>query len=94
MKKIRTYPEMNEKILGILRLSEEPVQLYAAQRIEELEEEVSRTGRWIVRETDCGDYKVSHLICSECGQEAMYDESHIYTPTKHCPGCGVKMENG
>jgi uncharacterized membrane protein len=31
------YPEMNEKIVSILRISDEPAHLYAADRIEELE---------------------------------------------------------
>ena len=39
MAEVRTYAEMNEKIVGILRLSDLPVDLYAAQRIEELEKE-------------------------------------------------------
>lgn len=34
---IHTYPEMNQKIKDILRLGEEPMLLYAAARIEELE---------------------------------------------------------
>jgi len=38
----KTYPEMNEKIKGILRLFNDPPQVYAAQRIEELESEVAR----------------------------------------------------
>lgn len=38
MEKMKTYPEMNRKILEILRLNNEnPVALYAAARIEELE---------------------------------------------------------
>lgn len=32
-----TYDEMNSQLVGILRLSEEPLMLYSAQRIEELE---------------------------------------------------------
>ena len=37
---IHTYPEMNREIIGLLRLNpENPVDLYAAQRIEELESE-------------------------------------------------------
>lgn len=34
---MNTYPEMNAKIVGILRASGDPTCLYAAQRIEELE---------------------------------------------------------
>ena len=39
---MNTYPEMNEKIAGMLRLGNEEnaIALYAAQRIEELEHEV------------------------------------------------------
>ena len=37
-----TYPEMNTKIVGILRWGGDPMALYAAQRIEELEAEVKR----------------------------------------------------
>jgi len=40
---MHTYPEMNAKIVGILRIGgdENPVTLYAAARIEELEREVA-----------------------------------------------------
>ena len=31
------YPEMNNKIVDLLRMGDTPVELYAAQRIEELE---------------------------------------------------------
>mgnify|MGYP000101804264 CR=1 FL=1 len=34
---MNTYPEMNEKIVGILKVSDEPHHLYAAQLIEELQ---------------------------------------------------------
>ena len=37
---INTYKKMNEEIKNILRVGESPTGLYAAQRIEELEEEV------------------------------------------------------
>ncbi len=36
--KIETYPEMNKRIVEILRLGYEPMDLYAAARIEELEQ--------------------------------------------------------
>ena len=41
---MNTYPEMNEKIVAILRLADEEnvVAFYAATRIEELEHEVGR----------------------------------------------------
>ena len=38
MDRIKTYPEMNDKIVSLLRMSDEPVQLYAAQYIEELKQ--------------------------------------------------------
>ncbi len=34
---MKTYPYLNEKIVEILRLSDNPACLYAAQRIEDLE---------------------------------------------------------
>lgn len=40
MADITTYPEMNKKIVSLLRLSDDPMQLYAAQLIEELRQEV------------------------------------------------------
>ena len=39
---INTYLEMNEKIVGFLRISDNPCDLYAAQYIEELRAELSR----------------------------------------------------
>ena len=40
MSGIKTYPEMNAKIVGLLELGDEPMPLYAAQRIRELEAEL------------------------------------------------------
>ena len=40
--KIKTYPEMNEKIVDILRISDAPDKLYAAQYIEDLHAENER----------------------------------------------------
>ena len=39
---MNTYPEMNEKIVGLLELSDDPMHLYAAQRIKELEQQVAQ----------------------------------------------------
>lgn len=39
-KRVRTYQGMNDKIVSIMRMSDDPPDLYAAQRIEELEAEV------------------------------------------------------
>lgn len=41
MIQIKTYPEMNEIIKNLLRLSDEPMNLYILARIEELEKQVS-----------------------------------------------------
>jgi hypothetical protein len=38
---MNTYPEMNAKIVGLLRLSDNPECLYAAQRIEDLEDRIN-----------------------------------------------------
>lgn len=43
---ITLYPEMNAKIKDILRLGNDPVCLYAAARIEQLEKELE----WLERE--------------------------------------------
>lgn len=42
IKGITLYPEMNAKIKDILRVSNDPVCLYAAARIEQLERELER----------------------------------------------------
>lgn len=60
MSTIRTYPEMNAKIVTFLRLSEDPIQLYAAQLIEEL----------MAEKKPAGEDKMSDLI-----QHVGYDEA-------------------
>lgn len=40
--KINTYPEMNKKIVEYLRIGESQVDMYAAARIEELEEQLKQ----------------------------------------------------
>lgn len=42
IKEITLYPEMNAKIKDILRTGNDPVCLYAAARIEQLEKELER----------------------------------------------------
>lgn len=59
---IRTYPEMNEKIVSLLRLSEDPLQLYAAQLIEEL----------LTEKKQPRDEKLSDLI-----QHVGYDDAQL-----------------
>lgn len=39
---VHCYPEMNARIVELLRISGSPIHLYAAQRIEDLEREVVR----------------------------------------------------
>lgn len=41
-RKTTTCPEMNARIKQLLRFSEAPMQLYAAQRIEELEDQLEK----------------------------------------------------
>lgn len=62
MANIRTYPEMNAKIVSLLRLSEDPLQLYAAQLIEEL----------LAEKTQPRDEKLSDLI-----QHVGYDDAQL-----------------
>ena len=38
---MNTYPEMNKQIVGLLRMSDNPVDLYAAQYIEELQKKLT-----------------------------------------------------
>ncbi len=39
---VKTYPEMNAKIVDLLKMKDDPTSLYAAARIEELERRVKR----------------------------------------------------
>lgn len=41
-RKITTYPEMNEEIKNLLRMSDEPLDLYTAVRLEELETQLRK----------------------------------------------------
>ncbi len=47
---MQTYESMNQKIVGILRISDDPSTLYAAQRIEELETALAERDGEIERE--------------------------------------------
>lgn len=42
---INTYPQMNRDLKDFLRLTEQPVAIYAAARIEELEEQLKEERR-------------------------------------------------
>ena len=50
MREIRLYPEMNEKIVGILKFSQEPMVQYAAALIEKLQRELKTYQNTIVPE--------------------------------------------
>ena len=77
---MQTYPEMNEKIIGILRISEDAHQWYAAQRIEELEAENGKLRAELKLRRHqmsqfpfCPDHrdKVHGLECRECEIERL-----------------------
>ena len=42
---VKTYPEMNKKIIRLLRIGDNQVDQYAAQRIEELEFKLTKIQR-------------------------------------------------
>ena len=79
MAEIHTYPEMNAQIKDLLRIGEQPICLYAAKRIEELEEYERKKGNWKLNAPD--DFIV---YCSEC---MMPQDS----PCNFCPSCGADM---
>lgn len=83
MADIKTYPEMNAQIISLLRLSEDPICLYAAQRIEELEADQKTVvhGKWIKEYKDQVNSK-----CSICGKE-------VGRKSNYCPNCGAKMSS-
>mgnify|MGYP001617062849 CR=1 FL=1 len=60
---IKTYEDMNKRITEILELTGEPMNLYAAQRIKNLE-------RWIRNEGENNNictYNILGEICVGCG---------------------------
>ncbi|MDD3906460.1 MAG: hypothetical protein PHS46_08090 [Candidatus Omnitrophica bacterium] len=68
---LRTYPEMNKNIVGILRInSDNPTGLYAANRIEELESRVKELEEKIRNEPSWGccpqDVKCHDEGCKSC----------------------------
>lgn len=70
---MNTYPEMNKQIVGLLRISDNPVDLYAAQYIEELQKRVPKRphGRLI----DVKSLENMHFT------ESMYDaEGKLFVP--------------
>lgn len=81
MSDIKTYPEMNQIIVDLLRGSGEAKQLYAAARIEELEQKVSKLDATLTRAitelspqvdcdelglAGCGDYPKHEDDCIDC----------------------------
>lgn len=79
MAEIHTYPEMNAQIKDLLRIGEQPICLYAAKRIEELEEYERKKGEWI--------HFSRSDECSVCG----YDTGKYEAPSRFCPNCGADM---
>lgn len=94
MAEIHTYPEMNAQIKDLLRIGEQPICLYAAKRIEELEEYERKKGEWIAIEEETGveafgfkEKTVCGFQCSACGNEVDVTEGNF----NFCPNCGAKM---
>ena len=72
---------MNAKIKDLLRIGEQPICLYAAKRIEELEEYERKKGEWL----QLGK-------CSECGGSApFWSMASTYYKSDFCPHCGADM---
>ena len=98
MAEIHTYPEMNAQIKDLLRIGEQPICLYAAKRIEELEEYERKNGKNIATDYD----EVDQFVCSECGIELQNwvrverdeddgDETYHEYRFNFCPNCGADM---
>lgn len=63
-----TYSEMNEKIVGILRISDQPAVLYAADRIEELERrvaELEKAAAGVTFYTPDADCDIEYIMATE-----------------------------
>ena len=89
MAEIHTYPEMNAKIKDLLRIGEQPICLYAAKRIEELEEYERKKGEWL---EDFNGFETIYR-CSKCSEEPLtkYGTMHDYVLSEFCPHCGADM---
>lgn len=83
MPKVKTYPEMNKKIVGLLRISSEPIDLYAAQLIEELQAGKD-PGEAVWESTEF----MKVYACSNCkARWGLYSIEDF----DYCPTCGAKM---
>lgn len=71
---MNTYTEMNEKIVGLLGLSDEPMHLYAAQRIKELEQQVAQFQHPIPANKSIAD--LNHIIINACMNLYAITEKH------------------
>ncbi len=56
---MKTYPEMNQKIIDLLKMSDNPVSLYAAERIEELEKALQ-------------EIPIGRIFCNVCNKYDAY----------------------
>lgn len=88
MSKIKTYQKMNNKIVSLLRLSDDPMLLYAAQLIEELQgkEDTVKQGEWKEHIFEDGFWA---NYCSECKAYLPYG---LEWEPNFCPNCGAKMD--
>lgn len=89
MAEIHTYPEMNAQIKDLLRIGEQPICLYAAKRIEELEEYERNKGEWL---EDFNGFETIYR-CSNCSEKPLtkYGTMHDYVLSEFCPHCGADM---
>ena len=91
---ITTYPEMNERLVSLLRIADDnPICMYAAKRIEELEEETLHAkGEWIGDFCSvCGVSKYNFISFNVVGEK---EYARPFGTWKYCPGCGAKMKKG
>ncbi len=83
MKEVNLYPEMNEKIVELLRISDDPIYQYAATLIEKLLREKQE------REKGCEYCEVDESgqmrLIWECGLDHFDFELNV------CPNCGRKL---
>ena len=67
---VTTYPEMNCKVVELLEMSDDVLNLYAAARIRELEEALIRIADWalILVKEELRDAEMVIEACKTCGK--------------------------